>query len=196
MCAGSNQHRADHSWRSWGRSGEFLNQPFLNFKCMSNNEMINFGFCSWDSFMQSLIRPEMAKANITLSATIGMCEFLFGIKPMVLIAFVALLTLELFSGIMASLLEGRRITSRRMRSFGVMMIIWLIALFIVHQFKVHFSGLYVESIFNYLFVVIILYANAVYFKSIWENAARISGSMRHKDLFKKMSEKFGDKLTK
>lgn len=161
-----------------------------------NSNMINFGFCSWDSLLQSLLRPEMARVNIVLSATLGMCEILFGIKPIVLLAFVALLTLELFSGIMASLIEGRRITSRRMRSFGVMMVIWLIALFIVHQFKVHFEGRAVSMIFDYLFVVVILYANAVYFKSIWENAARIRGGIQDKDLFKKMGEKFGDKLTK
>ena len=173
-----------------------MNQPFLNFKCMPNNEMINFGFCSWDSLVQSLVRPEMAKVNLILSATVGVCELVFGIKPIVLLAFVALLTLELFSGIMASLMEKRRITSRRLRSFGVMMVIWLLALFIVQQFKVHFTGSYVSFVFDYLFVVIILYANAVYFKSIWENAARIRGSMQDKDLFKKMSERFGDKLTK
>ena len=162
---------------------------------MPNSEIINFGFCSFNSLINSLFRPEMAKTNLIISATIGICELLFGIKPIVLLAFVALLTLELFSGIMASILEGRKITSRRMRSFGVMMVIWLVALFIITQFKIHFEGKAVALIFDYLFVVVILYANGVYFKSIWENASRIIGRPSSKRMIKRMSDKFEDKLT-
>lgn len=160
------------------------------------NVINELGFCKYQDLFDSLFRPEQAFVLLPISTILSMLEFAFGLKPIVLLAFVILLTLELFSGIMASLLEGKRIYSRRLRSFGVMLVIWLGALFIINMFRYQFVEEPIHYVFDYLFVLIIIYANLVYFTSIWENAVRINRNKRtmSKQL-SKFSKVFSSKLT-
>jgi predicted permease len=152
-----------------------------------------FGFCNVDQFTESLIRPKLMIFSIPFAMLGALVQFIFGVKPLVLLAFVMLLTLELISGIFASWIEGRKITSKRMKAFLMMLFVWLVILFILNGFKLHFLQTPLESVFDYLFTAVVLFVNVIYFKSIWENAGRI---MERKDEFKKIQETFSAKLKK
>lgn len=151
----------------------------------------DLGFCGLNHLFVSLIRPSLLTSILPSAALVGLCEFFFGLKPLVLLAFVILLTVELGSGIAASWLEGKRITSRRMKAFIVMVTIWMFILFIINMFRFQFLEHWIGAIFDYLFVVVILYANTIYFTSIWENMGRIS---QNRNRFKEISNHFSNKL--
>lgn len=157
------------------------------------NFLPEFGFCNIDQFITSLLRPKLMSISIPISMMGATLEFIFGLKPIVLLAFVMLLTLELMSGIFASWIEGKRITSKRMKSFLMMLFIWLVILFILNSFRYHFEGKFMEYIFDYLFTAVLIFVNVIYFKSIWENAGRI---MNRKTEFKKIGKVFTTKLDK
>ena len=161
---------------------------------IKDNVLTEFGFNSIEHFRNSLIRPNLFNVSIPVAIFGGMIENLFGVKAVFLIAFVALLTLELTSGIFASWIEGQKITSKRMKSFLMMLFVWLVVLFILNTFKCSFSednSMYLT--FEYLFNAVILFVNVIYFKSIWENAGRI---MDKKDEFKKLINIFNTKKLK
>jgi magnesium-transporting ATPase (P-type) len=158
---------------------------------MKFDSIQEFGFCNIEQFFQSLVRPNLLSISIPAAIIGGFTQLCFGVEPIVLIAFVALLTLEVSSGIFASAMEGKKITSKRMKSFLMMLFVWLVALFILHTFEVHFEDQFLENIFNYLFTATLVFVNVIYFKSIWENAARI---MDKKSEFKKFSRMFENKF--
>ena len=152
-----------------------------------------FGFCNVEQFTESLLRPKLMSFSVPFSFMGASLQFLFGFKPIVLMAFVALLTLELISGIFASWVEGRKITSKRMKSFLMMLFVWLVTLFILKAFKDHFVGNILEHVFDYLFTSVVVFVNVIYFKSILENAGRI---MERKQEFSKFRKLFINKLNK
>ena len=152
-----------------------------------------FGFCNVEQFTESLLRPKLLSISVPISFMGATLQFIFGLKPIVLTAFVALLTLELISGIFASWIEGRKITSKRMKSFLMMLFVWLVTLFILTRFKEHFKGNVIESVFDYLFTAVVLFVNVIYFKSIWENAGRI---MDRRQEFRQLRKVFLNKLNK
>ena len=150
-----------------------------------------FGFSSADHFFTSLFRPNLLNISLPTAAFGSIIESIFGLKWVVVLAFVVLLTLELVSGIFASWIEGKEITSKRMKAFLMMLFVWLVSLFILNAFRCNFeetSSLHV--VFDYLFNAVLLFVNVIYFKSIWENAGRI---MNKKGEFKKLINIFNSK---
>ena len=168
---------------------------FKQYSYMSKMSSLihEFGFCNVDQFTESLLRPKLMSFSVPFSIMGASLQLIFGLKPIVLIAFVMLLTLELLSGIFASWIEGRKITSKRMKSFLMMLFVWLVTLFILTGFKEHFKGNVLEAVFEYLFTAVVLFVNVIYFKSIWENAGRI---MNRKEEFKELRKLFASKLNK
>lgn len=158
---------------------------------MKFDSIQEFGFCNVEQFVTSLVRPKLLSISLPTAIVGGAVQFLFGIDPIVLVAFVSLLTLELISGIFASVMEGQKITSKRMKAFLMMLFVWLVSLFILHTFEVFFKDQFLEYIFKYLFTSTLIFVNVIYFKSIWENASRI---MNKKKEFKKFSSIFENKL--
>lgn len=150
-----------------------------------------FGFCNVEQFTESLLRPKLLFLSVPISFMGATLQLVFGLKPIVLMAFVMLLTLELTSGIFASWIEGRKITSKRMKSFLMMLFVWLSTLFILNGFKEHFRETVLESVFEYLFTAVVLFVNVIYFKSIWENAGRI---MNRRQEFRQLRKLFLSKL--
>ena len=137
------------------------------------------------------MRPKLLNMSVPVAA-IGSClEMIFGLKPIVLIAFIFLLTVELVSGICASWMEKKPITSKRLKAFLMMLFVWLAALFILNVFRYQYEGEMMEYVFEYLYNAVILFVNVIYFKSIWENAGRI---MDKKDEFSRLKSIFNRKL--
>jgi len=155
--------------------------------------LTEFGFNNHQNFFESLFRPKMLSLTLPVAILGGFFEQIFGLQPIVFVAFVALLTLELVSGIFASWIEKKEITSRRMKSFLMMLFVWLIVLFVLNSFKIFYQEQLLGKVFSYLFDAVIIFVNVIYFKSIWENAGRI---MNRKDDFKKLSDIFSKKLNK
>lgn len=159
---------------------------------MNKNHFITeFGFCDLQQFINSLIRPKLLNFTLPLTAIGSFIQFIFGVQPIVLVAFVALLSIELISGIGASILEGKKITSKRMKAFLLMLFVWLTILFILNTFKSFTDSKLISSVFGYLFDIVLIYVNIIYFKSIWENIGRISNKKKE---FKKLSNIFSKKL--
>lgn len=150
-----------------------------------------FGFCDFSQFVNSLLRPKLLNLTLPLTAIGSFIQFIFGVQPIVLAAFVALLTIELVSGIGASWLEGKKITSKRMKAFLLMIFVWLTVLFILNAFANYTESKLIGNVFGYLFDIVLIYVNIIYFKSIWENAGRI---LNKKSEFKKLANIFGKKL--
>lgn len=150
-----------------------------------------FGFVDMSHFWNSLIRPKLFLLSIPIAAIGGFIDYLFGLQPIVFVAFVCLLTLELVSGIFASWIEMKPITSKRMKAFLMMLFVWLMALFIINQLHQAYEGKEIGFVFHYLFDAVIIFVNVIYFKSIWENAGRIMGRIKE---FKSLSEIFERKL--
>lgn len=152
--------------------------------------MQELGFNSFEQFKISLLRPNLLNITLPIAAIGPFVEMVFGLKTAAVIAFVALLTVELVSGIFASWTEGQKITSKRMKAFLMMLFVWLVVLFILNTFKRSFEGQDIHTVFEYLFNAVLLFVTSIYFKSIWENAGRIMGK---KDEFKNLISIFGKK---
>jgi phage-related holin len=150
-----------------------------------------FGFINAKAFYNSLVRPNFLNISVPFAAISAAIDFMFGMQPIVLLAFVALLSLELVSGIFAAWIEGQKITSKRMKAFLMMLFVWLVVLFIIHIFAVQYNGNLVNGIFSYLFDAVVLFVCSIYFRSIWENMSRIWGK---KEDFKKIIEIFSKKI--
>lgn len=150
-----------------------------------------FGFIDYDHFFNSLLRPKLTYLTIPIAAIGGFIDYLFGLQPIVFVAFVLLLSIELISGIFASWIENKPITSKRMKSFLMMLFVWLIVLFILNTFQSSYEGSEIGFIFHYLFDAVLIYVNVIYFKSIWENMGRISSKKKE---FGSLSDIFSRKL--
>lgn len=152
-----------------------------------------FGFNSTDQFLNSLFRPKLMPLSIPIAMIGSFLQFVFGLEPVVFIAFVSLLSLELVSGIFASWIEGQRITSKRMKAFLMMLFVWLVVLFILNAFRKLEENEFISQTFDYLFYAVIIFITSIYFKSILENGSRI---MNKKEEFKSIIGIFGKKLNK
>jgi len=131
-----------------------------------------FGFKDSHQFYNSLLRPKLLSSTVPIATIGGFIERLFGLEPIILIAFVALLTLELITGISASKIEGQKITSKRMKAFLLMFFVWLTILFILHQFS-KLDNVVAATAFDYLFYSTIFFVGVIYLKSVFENVSRI-----------------------
>lgn len=147
-----------------------------------------FGFLDYDHFWGSLIRPKLFALTIPIATIGGFIDYLFGLQPLIFCAFVCLLTIELISGIFASWIEKKPITSKRMKAFLMMLFVWLVVLFILNAFRQLQN---IGFVFSYLFDAVIIFVSTIYFKSIWENAGRIMDKWKE---FKSLAATFTQKL--
>jgi phage-related holin len=112
-----------------------------------------------EHFFSSLLRPKLLALTIPFAAIGGFIDYIFGLQPIVFTAFVALLTIELVSGIFASWIEGKEITSKRMKAFLMMLFVWLVVLFIINAFHQAYEATDIGFVFHYLFDVVIIFVN-------------------------------------
>lgn len=131
------------------------------------------GFCGPEDLLASLFRPSQSPYILLFSAMVSGAEFAFGLKPFMLGAFMALLVVELASGLVAARLKKRVISSRRMQRFGIMVLIWLTLLMVANALVYQYEGQAEESIAHYIHTTLLFYIISVYMKSIFENAQNI-----------------------
>lgn len=153
-----------------------------------------FGFENSDQFFASLIKPKLLIYSLFTLPFFQGVEIYFGLKPVAFLALCALLTLELVTGILASLLEGSEtnINSRRLKSFGALFVSYFVTLFVIKSMEIQFNDNHeMNKYFNYLFDFFLIYILFVYFRSIFENFARIRDN---KDDFARIIDYFKGKL--
>jgi hypothetical protein len=137
---------------------------------------------------------------ISVSAISGYVELYLGMKMLTLVAFVMLLTVELVSGIYASVfVKKQKLESARMQRFTIKLTLWLIALFITFSFYKEFEpkSTAAAALFAWMHSGLMIYAALEYLVSVLENIAVISGDTNNKLLvaFKtKIDKYFGEEF--
>ena len=131
------------------------------------------GFCNAYDLYNSLVRPTSALQISTFAVTASTIEYIFGLKLFAFTALVILLIVELLTGLFAAKVRGRRLTSRRMQRFGIMLLIWCTLLMVMNAFIDQYRGEGGEAVFRYLHTLVVFYILGVYTKSVLENAETI-----------------------
>lgn len=142
-----------------------------------------FGFDSFLEFSQSFISIKYLILTIPISLIMGGVisgvETWFGLKVATLGAFVFLLTIELISGIWASIIKGRKISSHRFSRFGMKLFLWLSFFLILNTLKRQQSDpSIVHFLYSWLFSMTMVYVCLEYLVSVIENIGVISGKSK------------------
>lgn len=131
------------------------------------------GFCGHQDLLASLWRPKSAPMLASISMIGAGVEYAFGLKPFMFTALFILLLVELITGLTAAKLKGRKLTSRRMQRFGVMILVWFTLLLALNALTHQYKGQAEEHVAHYMHSTLVFYIIGVYFKSILENAENI-----------------------
>jgi len=137
------------------------------------------GFAGTGDLVESLIRPKIALlwGSISVFGTVTLItnyiQLLSGLKPLLWFGLHILLIVELISGLLASKLRGRKLTSRRLQRFGVMVLIWFTLLFVMNGMIDQYEGRPEEHVAYYMHTTMVFYIIGVYTKSVLENAETI-----------------------
>lgn len=145
------------------------------------------GFVGSGDLLSSLFRPNLAVILAPLSALGCYLEYLFGINGLMFTALCVLLTVELITGIMAAKLKKRKLTSRRMQRFGIMVLVWFTLLLITNALALQYDGRLEGNVAHYMHTTILFYVVGIYIKSVLENADCIwKNKINAKELIKKL----------
>ena len=134
---------------------------------------LTLGFTGITDLLTSLFRPNLGLILLVLSSLATFVEYTFGLKPFLFTALFILLVVELISGLLAAKLKGKKITSRKMQRFGVMLLIWFTLLMVLEAMIKQYVGKMEEHIAYYFHTTMVFYIMGIYFKSILENAESI-----------------------
>lgn len=154
-----------------------------------------FGFRSVRDFTCSMIHQNIVGAMLCIATLSAFFETYFGLKVLTVASFVALLTLELVTGIIVSVyIKKQPIRSSRFSRFGFKIFVWMTLFFIVHSFMMQWKGesKLVSALFDWLYNIIFIYVCLEYLVSVLENLGAISGKSNVK-LIKGLRRKL-DKL--
>lgn len=104
-----------------------------------NHFFSDFGFTGYYDFLQSSFHVENFKPIIISSVMLGTiatyCEKYLGIEPIVYVAFVMLLAIEYFTGLSASLKEGKKFESKKLGRFIIKIAAYTTIIGIINIFK-------------------------------------------------------------
>jgi hypothetical protein len=159
----------------------------------------NFGFKNNNDFLDSIIHLKMIPLTVSLAGISSIIELIIGLRFLTIIAFTILITLELFTGIIASKLRGEKIESYKFSRFGLKLLVWMLLLYTLNTFRIEFSlssnnmGNLAESLFIWLHGTLFIYITIEYLISVLENLGSISGKEK-KTLINSIIKKFNSFL--
>lgn len=133
-----------------------------------------FGFCTLNSFTESLITPRFGLLFIGLSGITSIGDKFFGVSNLTLFLLLVLIAIELITGIWASVVRKRRIVSKKLQRFVLKIMIYFFFIMILHALSEEATD-YTKEIYSYMYSFTILYFVFVHIKSILENYTRITG---------------------
>lgn len=160
-----------------------------------NNFMQEFGFENPSDFLQSTFGYSVKKPIIIMSVSLGTIgtyiEQFIGLDPIVYLAFVLLLTLEFFTGIRASLKEGKKIYSKRLGRVILKLLIYTVLIGIINVFRTRYhSPAFFDFEINIYAMIYYISLNLIVIQlilSVFENLSRL-GYEETSKVFKEISK--------
>jgi hypothetical protein len=136
----------------------------------------HFGFENFHDFSTSLVHFNLLKITIPMGGIMAGTAALLGFTNGMLAAFIVMVIFELVSGVWASVVEGRRIESRKFSRFGFKLLTWLVLIYITYAFSFTYSnkGVVIAWFTSAFYETIIGYILWEYVVSIVENMERIT----------------------
>jgi len=158
------------------------------------NLVMHFGFKDTGDFLSSTIHVKFLILSIPVATISAFIDQYFGLSLVTALSFTILLTLELVTGLLASLVKKRKLESRRLARFGLKIFVWFSLFFIIQSFKAHFADKFiVAKVYDWAFSVVIIYVTFEYMISVLENIATITGRSESK-LIKALKSKLNNIL--
>jgi len=155
-----------------------------------------FGFDGWgdyiDSSFQWMINQKILLLSIGLGSVGAYLEEYLGLEPVVYLAFIGLLVMEFWSGIKASIKEGKKIQSNKLQRVILKMLTYTTLIGIMHIFNTRLNtpnifGLKIK-IFSFIYYTTINLVVVQLIVSVLENLSRLGYSETSK-IFKIISSK-------
>lgn len=112
-----------------------------------------------------------------MGGIIACCSTLLGFDHTTFMAFFVMVIFELGSGVSASIVEGKKIVSRKISRFGFKLLTWLVLIYITHVFAEAYAtkGAVIAWFTSAFHETVIGYIMWEYIISILENMERITG---------------------
>lgn len=147
-----------------------------SFNMLLDRFVHNFGFDSRYDFKTSFLHMNLMSVTIPTAVISSFLEQYFGMHTITMVAFFILITLELFTGIIASKVRNIPIQSKKFSRFGFKLGIWVSIFFILHTMKLQYVGTsVVAGIYGWLHNGIFIYVTMEYLLSVVENVSVITG---------------------
>lgn len=134
-----------------------------------------FGFDSLHDFMTSMVHFNLLKITIPISTVLGVFSLMLGFQDATTLAFFVMVVFELISGVYASLVEGKRIESRKFSRFGFKLLTWLVLMFVTSAYRNQYQTGVMSWVTELMNNTVVAYIMFEYVISIVENLERISG---------------------
>ena len=152
---------------------KFLYKLLATYAYNSPREFIESMFPSWKYHLQNL--------SLLISAISGALSYLFGFGPLLGVAMLIAVLVEVITGIIASKRLGQNFESFRFSRCILKLVLWALLFFIIHQFeneyeaKTHVLDIAAFIFFKIVFLGTITMFLVEYSTSILENMAIIDG---------------------
>jgi len=161
-----------------------------------HNLVDHFGFENMHDYATSLVHFKLLKITIPMGGLIAGCSTILGFDHTMFMAFFVMVLFELGSGVTASIVEGKKIVSKKISRFGFKLLTWLILIYITHVFANAYAdqGKVIAWFTSAFHETIIGYIMWEYIISILENMERITG--REIPLKKYLNELLDKYITK
>jgi PAS domain S-box-containing protein len=144
-----------------------------------------FGFSGAQDFIDSLVHVKLWLLTIPLAITIsGVVTWLennLGMQSMTMAALLALLVLELVTGLWAAKANKVKIESRKFARFGLKVIVWFTLFFIVNSLAGQYEeqeGIWsstLHTIYSWSHGTLMIFVTLEYLISVLENFSKITG---------------------
>lgn len=146
-------------------------------KLLLNHFLDNFGFSNIQEFKTSMFHKEYFLLSIPFAGILSCIEYCFGLSWLTILGVLVTLLMELITGITASIIEGKKIESRKFSRFGLKAFVWFGFLFVINTFILQYkdSANYLHFFWSSAHSLFASYMAIEYFISIDENITRITG---------------------
>jgi phage-related holin len=151
----------------------------------------DWGYSSVHDLLETTLHYREFKPMIAMSLTLAgitsMIEQFVGLEPLMFVAWIALLLVELITGIKASLYEGKKLESKKFSRFIFKVFIYIVMISITHLLHIGSEGRFVSSVYGFIYWLIIDYISIQLIISVFENLSRL-GFQESSKVFKTIRE--------
>lgn len=150
--------------------------------CIKNEAMDVLHACGFKDgidFKYSFIHPHLLKFSIPIGVVSGVVETYIGLRPLTLLAFFALIFIELITGIAAAVwVKKEKLSNMKFKRFGLKLTVWVVLLFILYSFtKEYKEGTWAHFMWDAIHEGLFIYVCIEYLISVVEKLGIISGKV-------------------